>query len=261
MPTNLDLAPPPITVDGLLAVPIDIRHVQASLVFDGAASSGVGDAMVQFESGIRDGGPIFDLRQTLTGVWLDGASLTPSKAAHHNFGGGPNAELRVVELVVPAGTPHTLRVAYSLGSPQASGAGSYLPAMTWSPGAPACLQLRVHGPRRRPVPGGLVASEPDLRTSSRWTSTSGCSTRASRTRSSPTERSRMPGSLCPSSSTGPSPITDFRSASSSCAPQDARAGGVACSSIRGGLRAGGFAARACVPHGTVADALTADATS
>jgi hypothetical protein len=63
--SNLDLAPPPKTVDGLLAVPIDIQQVTASLLFDGATSSGTGDATVQFVMGPQDGNPIFDLRQTI----------------------------------------------------------------------------------------------------------------------------------------------------------------------------------------------------
>jgi hypothetical protein len=132
--TNFDLAPPAKTVDGLVAVPIDIQHIAATLTFDGATSSGTGDATLQFVHGPQNGNPIFDLRQTITGVWLDGAPLAAGKAAHHDFGGGPNAELRVVESVLAAGSAHTLRVTYSLGPPQASTAGSYQPAMTWSAG-------------------------------------------------------------------------------------------------------------------------------
>jgi hypothetical protein len=51
--------------------------------------------------------------------------------ANHDFGGGPHAELRVVESVLAAGSTHTLRVTYMLGPPQASTAGSYQPAMPW----------------------------------------------------------------------------------------------------------------------------------
>ncbi len=132
--TNFDLAPPVKTVDGLVAVPIDIQHISATLAFDGATSSGTGDATLDFVHGPQNGNPIFDLRQTITGLWLDGLPLAVSKAALHNFGGGANAELRVVESVLAAGSAHTLRVTYTLGPPQASGAGSYQPAMTWSPG-------------------------------------------------------------------------------------------------------------------------------
>jgi hypothetical protein len=45
---NLDLAPPPKTVDGLAAVPIDIESVDGALVFDAAASAATGDATITY---------------------------------------------------------------------------------------------------------------------------------------------------------------------------------------------------------------------
>jgi hypothetical protein len=132
--TNFDLAPPSKTLDGLLAVPIDIQSISAALTFDGAAQTGSGDATLAFIVGPQSGNPIFDLRQTVTGAWLDGAPVPVAQVAHHDFGGGPNAELRVLESVLAAGSAHTLRVTYSLGPPQASTAGTYQPAMTWSAG-------------------------------------------------------------------------------------------------------------------------------
>ncbi len=132
--TNFDLAPPSKIVDGIKAVPIDIQRITASLSFDGATSSGSGDATLEFITGPETGNPIFDLRQTISGAFLDGVALPVSKLAHHDFGGGPDAQLRVVESVLAPGTTHTLRVTYSLGPPQASTAGAYQPAMTWSPG-------------------------------------------------------------------------------------------------------------------------------
>jgi hypothetical protein len=134
MATNFDLAPPPKTVDGLQAVPIDIQKITASLTFDGATSSAQGDATLEFIMGPQNGNPVFDLRQTITAAWLDGVSVPVAQLAHHDFGGGPNAELRIVESVLASGSTHTLRVSYTLGTPQASMAGSYLPAMTWSTG-------------------------------------------------------------------------------------------------------------------------------
>jgi len=132
--TNHHLAPPAKTVDGLLAVPIDIQRVSARLTFDGATSTGVGDATLEFIMGPQDGNPIFDLRQTITSAWLDGTPLPVSKLAHHDFGGGANADLRIVESVLAAGSAHTMRVIYSLGLPQASMAGSYLPTIKWTAG-------------------------------------------------------------------------------------------------------------------------------
>jgi hypothetical protein len=134
MSTNFDLAPPSKTVDGLKAVPIDIQKITATLTFDCATSKGEGDATLEFTTGSESGNPIFDLRQTITEAWLDGASFPIAKLAHHDFGGGADAQLRVVESVLPANTNHTLRVKYKLGPPQASTAGSYQPAMTFSAG-------------------------------------------------------------------------------------------------------------------------------
>jgi hypothetical protein len=132
--TNLHLAPSARLVDGLWAVPVDIKRITASLTFDGAARNGVGDATLEFTMGVQNGNPIFDLRQTITAAWLDGAPLPVAKLAHHDFGGGPNAQLRVVETLLAAGSTHTLRVTYTLGPPQASTAGSYQPAIAWSSG-------------------------------------------------------------------------------------------------------------------------------
>lgn len=96
--------------------------------------SGIGDATLEFTMGPQDGNPIFDLRQTITDAWLDGATISPDKLAQHDFGGGSHAELRILETLLTAGSTHTLRVRYTLDIPQASQAGSYQPQLTWNPG-------------------------------------------------------------------------------------------------------------------------------
>lgn len=132
--TNFHLAPPGKMVDGLWAVPIDIQRITATLRFDGSTSSGTGEATITFRMGRQAGNPIFDLRQTITAAWLDGASMPITQLAHHNFGGGSQADMRIVEALLAAGSTHSLRVTYTLGVPQASTAGSYQPAITWSAG-------------------------------------------------------------------------------------------------------------------------------
>lgn len=133
-PTNFDLAPPPKTVDGLAAVPIDIQRTHAVLTFDGATQTSRGTATVDFVVGPAAGCPIFDLRQTITAATLDGTALAPAKLAHHDFGGGADAQLRVIDSALAAGSSHSLRVEYDLGVPQASTTGSYLPALSWTAG-------------------------------------------------------------------------------------------------------------------------------
>ncbi len=105
--TNFDLAPPVKVVDGLLAVPIDIQQITASLTFDGATNLGVGDATLDSIMGPQNGNPIFDLRQTITAAWLDGVAIPVAQLSHHDFGGGSNAELRIIESVLASSSKHT----------------------------------------------------------------------------------------------------------------------------------------------------------
>jgi hypothetical protein len=91
MATNFDLAPPPVTVGGLTIVPIDMQSVDARLVFDGAASTATGDATFTCIVGPTAGRPMFDLRQPITGVWLDGVSMPVSAVLTRDLGGGAGA--------------------------------------------------------------------------------------------------------------------------------------------------------------------------
>ena len=83
-------------MDGAIAVPVDIGRIDAALVFDGAAGTAHGDATVAFVAGATAGRPILDLRQTVTGVWLDGDPVDPSDFALHDVGGGPHAEVHAL---------------------------------------------------------------------------------------------------------------------------------------------------------------------
>ena len=65
MTANFHLAPPPKTVDGLAAVPIDIQTIDAVFIFDGAASAASADATITYTVGPTAGNPIFDLRQEI----------------------------------------------------------------------------------------------------------------------------------------------------------------------------------------------------
>ena len=134
MATNFHLAPPAKTVDGLLAVPIDISTIDAVFTFDAAAQSAQADATIAYEVGPTAGNPIFDLRQTPSQAWLDGAVFPVAQLAHHDFSADAQAKLRVIESVQVAGSVHTLRVQYPLALPDAQLGGSYLPAIEWSAG-------------------------------------------------------------------------------------------------------------------------------
>lgn len=134
MATNFHLAPPPKTVDGLAAVPIDIQAIDAVFIFDGAASAATADATITYTVGPTAGNPIFDLRQDIASAWLDGTPFPPAQLAHHTFGTGSFTDLRVIEAVQTAGSVHTLRAQYPLATPDAQLGGSYLPALEWSAG-------------------------------------------------------------------------------------------------------------------------------
>jgi hypothetical protein len=134
MADNFRLAPPPRTVDGLAAVPIDIQTIEGLFVFDGASASATADATITYVVGPTAGNPIFDLRQDITAAWLDGVSFPVAQLAHHGFGAGAFTDLRVIESVQSAGSVHTLRVQYALAMPNSQLGGSYLPALEWTAG-------------------------------------------------------------------------------------------------------------------------------
>ena len=134
MAADFALAPPSKTVDGLLAVPIDIESITGRFVFDGGAQAASADATITYTVGPAAGNPIFDLRQTVSQAWVDGTSFPPAQLAHHTFGNGAFTDLRVLESAQAAGSVHTLRVQYPLAIPDAQLGGAYLPALEWSPG-------------------------------------------------------------------------------------------------------------------------------
>jgi hypothetical protein len=129
MATNFDLAPPAVVFDGKMAVPIDIATIDTHLSFDGAGGGAHGDATVCFVVGPVAGRPIFDLRQTVTGMWMDGSPLSLTQVLTRDLGGGPGAELRVLDVPLAAGSSHTLRLTYDVALPASPPGGSYPP---WS---------------------------------------------------------------------------------------------------------------------------------
>jgi hypothetical protein len=135
MATNLHLAPPSKIIDGALCVPIDISHIEANLLFDIASQTAVGDATITFEMGPENGQPIFDLRQAITEIFEDGSLVsTPlTEIVTADFGGGTNAEMKVLKKTYLANSSHTLRLKYTIGMPIASTAGSYQPQVLFSP--------------------------------------------------------------------------------------------------------------------------------
>jgi hypothetical protein len=105
-----------------LAVPVDVQRVEARLTFDVAAQLALVEATVDFALDGFDGCPALDLRQPVDALRLDGQPLSGSQFSPEDLGGGPGAEMRVVDHPLLAGSHHRLELRYHLATPAAEGA-------------------------------------------------------------------------------------------------------------------------------------------
>src|SRR4029453_14863219 len=85
-----------------------------------------------FVVGSTAGRPVFDLRQTVTEVVLDGSALPVTAVPFADLGGGPGAEVRVLDAGLAGGTDHTLAVGYDVDLPASPPGGGYPPHLVWS---------------------------------------------------------------------------------------------------------------------------------
>lgn len=115
-------APKPKIVDGFNACPLHIDQVTASMVFDGSSEISQCIAEMEFTIGPYSGYPFFDLRQTISSATLDGTPLSVAELAHHDFGGGANTQLRIIEQWLVSGSSHVLSLTYDLDTPDAPNA-------------------------------------------------------------------------------------------------------------------------------------------
>jgi hypothetical protein len=100
-----------------MATPIDIKSVDVTFTFDMEQSEATADARVEFEMGETAGRPILDLRQQVYGIQLDGEVLDPELLPFQDFGGGEDAEMRLLDRVLEPCADHVLRLAYYIGPP------------------------------------------------------------------------------------------------------------------------------------------------
>ncbi len=122
--------PPPVRLGDRLAVPVDISSVEARITFDVAARAATIQAKVEFAVSDVDGCPVLDLRQPVDSLLLDGEARSGEAFSPHDLGGGPGAEMRVLDQRLAAGSRHRLELQYQLTTPAAEGAE----AIAW-PGA------------------------------------------------------------------------------------------------------------------------------
>ena len=123
-------APPPIRVDdGRVAVPIHIRNVAVSVVLDARGGVGQAEALMQYRLGPHTGCPLFDLRQEVDQVWIDGRSATRESVGSVDVGEGPYATIRVLDRPQSADSIHTIRLRYRLAVPRSDLGGTYPPVL------------------------------------------------------------------------------------------------------------------------------------
>lgn len=115
---DASLAPPPLVVDGLTGIPIDVQELQASLRFDAQTRTAAATATMSFLT-TGEGFPLFDLRQReIAKAWLDGEPIAPGKLAAHAVSDACGS-MRILEVSLPAGTLHELKLEYLLDTPDA----------------------------------------------------------------------------------------------------------------------------------------------
>jgi hypothetical protein len=113
-----ELAPPPLSVDGITGVPIDILDLKAALSLDAGAKTASATATLSFET-TGEGFPLFDLRQKeIHKAWLDGQPVAVEKLASHSVSTACGS-MRILEVSLPGGTRHELKLEYPVGTPDA----------------------------------------------------------------------------------------------------------------------------------------------
>jgi hypothetical protein len=127
-------APPPISVDGRLVVPLHIVDLTARVKFDGAKQTAIADAKMTYIVGPKAGRPFFDLRQAVDRCWLDGHEIDPALVVPRDVGAGPCSTIRVIDVAQRARSVHRLRIRYRLGIPFSGLGGAYPPKLTWTEG-------------------------------------------------------------------------------------------------------------------------------
>ncbi len=126
-------SPPPAPLPGGgHAIAVDVEEVSAKVRLEPGTGEATATAEVRFTVGSLGGRPALDLRQGLDGsgqgssgldsLRLDGRPLAPSAWAPADLGGGPGAQMRVLDVELPAGGRHRLEVGYPLAQPSAQGA-------------------------------------------------------------------------------------------------------------------------------------------
>jgi hypothetical protein len=101
---------------------VDVTHIDATLRLDTATRTARAHSELRMVVDGSGGYPALDLRQPVDEVRLDGTVLPPASFAHLDLGGGPGAQMRVLDADLAAGSSHVLEVSSTLDTPDAVGA-------------------------------------------------------------------------------------------------------------------------------------------
>lgn len=121
-------SPPATMIDAYVVEPIDALAVHATLRFDATAHTASGAAELRFRTGPAGGLPVFDLRQEITAVRLDGEALGAHAAPPFTPGDDPTATMRVLNAELEPCSEHTLELEYDVLSPPGATFPIYDPA-------------------------------------------------------------------------------------------------------------------------------------
>jgi hypothetical protein len=118
----MQLAPPSFDINGQTAAPVDFQKLQASVVFDLDAKRASAEANVTFRMGRENAMPVFDLRQDVREIELDGKPIKPELLVSRDPPGLSstpelNQSMQVLQVVLDAESEHHLRIKYDLSTP------------------------------------------------------------------------------------------------------------------------------------------------
>jgi hypothetical protein len=120
---QLQFAPPSFEMNGRMAAPVDFQKLQASVVFDLDAKRASAEAIVTFRMGPDKAMPVFDLRQDVREIELDGQPIEPNLLVSSDPPGllstpEVNQSMQVLQVVLEAASEHQLRFKYDLSTPR-----------------------------------------------------------------------------------------------------------------------------------------------
>lgn len=122
------LVPPSVALSATdLAVPIDVLALEAKVHLDLGTGTASVVATLTFRTSEEGGFPVFDLRQSVSSLTLDGEALPVDALERHDFALAPSGGVLVLRSALGPCSLHHLVLAYTLGPAR--------PYLRWEPDA------------------------------------------------------------------------------------------------------------------------------